>query len=90
MVKFSAWNQCLNLAIDIKNQIVKDIIEKDDQLEEEAERQGKEHITHFFLKDIQKVTDAYDQIKLHRSIRDTILVDNGVSAFNIPQRPKKK
>jgi len=84
-MKAKARNACVEKAIELKDQAVSEIVER------ELAKQEKDpkYETCYTLKDLNIVKDHLKQIEHHTWIRDNILTDNGQSFFNIPQRPKR-
>lgn len=78
-------NICVDKAIEIKNQIVSEIVDR--EFEKSDKDPNYEHT--YTLKDLNRIKDSLDQIKHHVWIRDNILIDNGYSVFNIPRKNKR-
>jgi len=85
MVLAKNRNICVEKAIELKNQAVNEIVDR------ELAKHDKDpnYESEYTLKDLNCIKDYLDQIKYHVWIRDNILVDNSQSFFNIPQRPKR-
>jgi hypothetical protein len=81
-MRAKARNTCVEKAIEIKNQVVDEIVDR----ELAKSEQNPNHESFYTLKDLNKVKDCLEQVKHHVWIRDNILIDNGHNFFNIPQR----
>jgi hypothetical protein len=89
-MRFRTANTCVNQAIEIKDQICKEINNRETEKQEQLAEQGIEYDIHYSLEDLRKVQDACDQVKHHIRIRNTFLLDNGASAFNKLHFEKRK
>ena len=90
MVRIKNLNNCVKEAHKQHNELVTKISEREKAKEEYFKKNFDfEYIPHFTTEDLNKVKDAQDLIRHHIGIRDIYLVDNGRSAFNIPERRKK-
>ena len=85
MVIAKRRNDCVAEAIKLKDEAVTEIVER----ELAREEKDPNYEVTYTLKDLNRVKDHLDQIKHHVWIRDNILLDNGNTFFNIPQRPKR-
>lgn len=85
MVSAKARNACVEKAIELKNQAVSEIVDR------ELAKQEKDpkYETVYTLKDLNTVKAHLEQIEHHVWIRDNILIDNGHSFFNIPKQTKR-
>jgi hypothetical protein len=84
-MRAKARNACVEKAIELKDQAVSEIVERELAKQEE----NPEYETCYTLKDLNIVKDHLDQIKHHVWIRDNILIDNGQNFFNIPKKDKR-
>ena len=85
MVIAKRRNDCVDKAIELKNKVVNEIVDR----ELTREEKDPNYEVTYTLKDLNLVKDHLDQIKHHVWIRDNILTDNGKTFFNIPQRSKR-
>jgi hypothetical protein len=84
-MRAKARNTCVDTAIEIKEEVVNEIVDR------ELKKQEKDpnYISTFTLKDLNRVKECLDQIDQQVWIRDNILIDNGHSMFNIPKKQKR-
>jgi hypothetical protein len=84
-MRAKARNLCVEKAIELKDQVVNDIVER----ELSREEKDPNYEVTYTLKDLNLVKYHLEQIKHHVWIRDNILIDNGHSFFNIPKQTKR-
>ena len=82
-MRAKARNLCVEKAIEIKNQTVNEIVDR----ELAKSEQDPNHESFYTLKDLNRVKDCLEQIEHHTWIRDNILIDNGQTFFNKPKKP---
>jgi hypothetical protein len=82
MVIAKKRNECVDEAIQQKQEILSEIIDR----ELVREEKDPNYEVTYTLKDLNRVKDSLDLIKHHVWIRDNILIDNGQTFFNIPKK----
>ena len=82
-MKAKARNLCVEKAIEIKNQTVNELVDREITKSE----QNPEYESFYTLKDLNRVKDCLEQIEHHTWIRNTILIDNRRNFFNKPKKP---